>query len=230
MKDVSVGHSIRNSSFTSFLFLMENYKFWLVIALWDCFQHTKPICFLSFPSSSFPLVFFWPQRFTAAFSILSSLCDTLPSHCFSPHTLPTQESQLPSTLGRNYTNIQMQARTQALTCTPRCARTHITLMGWCICTYTKGILDHLCGMFESLKKWGCVVITTALHPQWNLSGQVVLGEGRANDLGYWFGKSPHLVTACTGEVLKLNLDRDKSSCCRTRAIRSFHGGRAAGGE
>lgn len=78
-------------------------------------------------------------------------------------------------------------------------------------------------MYESLKKRGCVVITSALHPQWNLSGQVQSGEDPANDLGYWRGKSPHLVSACTDEVCQLRLDIDKSSCCSTRAICSFFG-------
>lgn len=209
--------------FLIYLSLMENFKLWLVISLWSCFQHNKPVCFLSFPSSSFPLAFL-ARWFTAAFSILSSLCDTLPSHCFSPHTLPTQESQLPFMLSNNYTNIQMQACTQALACTPRCVRTHIMFTGWY--TYTKGMLDHLCDMSESLKKRGCVVITTALHPQWNLSGQV---EGGSGLLVRQITPSCNCLYGWSGQI-KSEWDK-RSCCCRlTCAICSFRGGHTAVGD
>lgn len=75
-------------------------------------------------------------------------------------------------------------------------------------------------MSESLKKRGCVVITTALHPQWNLSGQVQSGEDPANHLGDW-GKPLYLVSACTDEVCKLHLGIDRRSRCSMFAICYF---------
>lgn len=88
---------------------------------------TKPVvyqCLVFLPHPPFSLLsykVFWLQQIAAGFSILSSLCKSSPSYCLSPTycTLPPGQSQLSSTLRNTpayYTNTQMQAHTQALTC------------------------------------------------------------------------------------------------------------------